>query len=325
MADRFLVTGALGCIGAWVVRQLVSEGTAVRAFDRAGDPYRLEMLLTPEEMAAVEFRLGDVTNQDDVTAAFDGVTHVVHLAALQIPFCRADPAMGALVNVVGTVHVFEAAKRAALAKPIAYASSIGMFDAADADAATHRLELDAVAHPTTLYGVYKQANEGTARVYWSEHAVPSVGLRPLVVFGPGRDQGLTSGTTKAMAAAAIGRPYHIGFGGRTLMQFAPDVAAMFVAVSRSEFRGAAVHNVGGAAVAVQDVVDAIAAQVPGGHHAITAADRELPLPADVDSSSLTALIGPMPATPLAEAVATTMTAFRSLHERGRLPERAYSD
>jgi len=33
--------------------------------------------------------------------------------------------------------------------------------------------------------VYKQANEGTARVYWRENGVSSVGLRPYIVFGPG--------------------------------------------------------------------------------------------------------------------------------------------
>ena len=61
--------------------------------------------------------------------------------------------------------------------------------------------------PGTLYGVYKRANEGTAHVYWADHGVASVGLRPHTVFGPGRDQGLTSAPTTAMLAAACGRPY----------------------------------------------------------------------------------------------------------------------
>lgn len=262
MAESFLVTGALGCLGSWVIRQLVSEGVRVVAFDRAGDPYRLRMLLSPEQLDAIEFRQGDVTTLDEVVEVVAGATNVIHLAALQIPACRQDPSLGAMVNVVGTVNVFEAAKLAGLGTPVTYASSIGMFDAADADPTTHRLEASAVAHPATHYGVYKQANEGTARVYWQDHGVGSVGLRPLVVYGPGRDQGLTSGPTKAMAAAATGQPYHIAFGGRTLMQFAPDVAAMFVAASRSGHKGAAVHNVGGAAVAVREVVNAIISEVP---------------------------------------------------------------
>ena len=82
--------------------------------------------------------------------------------------------------------------------------------------------------PGTLYGVYKRANEGTAHVYWADHGVASVGLRPHTVFGPGRDQGLTSAPTTAMLAAACGRPYRIPFGGTSQFQYAPDAARAFV-------------------------------------------------------------------------------------------------
>ena len=91
--------------------------------------------------------------------------------------------------------------------PIVYTSSIGMFAADDADPATGRLEADADAHPRNHYGVYKLANEGNARVYWLEDGVASVGLRPMTVYGVGRDQGMTSGPTKAIVAAVLGRPY----------------------------------------------------------------------------------------------------------------------
>ncbi len=50
--------------------------------------------------------------------------------------------------------------------------------------------------PATIYGVYKLANEGTARLYHAESGVPSVGIRPYVVYGPGRDQGMTAGPTR---------------------------------------------------------------------------------------------------------------------------------
>jgi nucleoside-diphosphate-sugar epimerase len=88
--------------------------------------------------------------------------------------------------------------------------------------------------PSTLYGVYKRANEGTADVYAAERGLPSVGLRPHTVYGPGRDQGLTSAPTVAMLAAAAGSPYRLPFGGAYQLQYAPDVAAAFVAAARSE-------------------------------------------------------------------------------------------
>ena len=59
--------------------------------------------------------------------------------------------------------------------------------------------------PRTLYGVYKQANESTAKVYYQDHDLSSIGLRPYVIYGPGRDQGMTSTPTKALLAVARGR------------------------------------------------------------------------------------------------------------------------
>ena len=89
-----------------------------------------------------------------------------------------------MVNVVGTVNVFEAVKRrGAGMAPIVYTSSIGMYSADDADPATGRLTADARPHPLNHYGVFKQANEGNARVYWLEdgirerRAAPDDGLR----------------------------------------------------------------------------------------------------------------------------------------------------
>ena len=58
-----------------------------------------------------------------------------------------------------------------------------MYAADDADPATGRLLADAEAHPHNHYGVYKRANEGNARVYWLDDGVPSIGLRPMTVFG----------------------------------------------------------------------------------------------------------------------------------------------
>ena len=111
--ERFLVTGALGCIGAWTVAGLARDGRPVVAFDLGGDRRRLEALLSPDELAAVTFVAGDVTDLAQVERSLDdhGISNVIHLAALQFPFCRADPPRGALVNVVGTVNLFEAVKR----------------------------------------------------------------------------------------------------------------------------------------------------------------------------------------------------------------------
>ena len=192
------MTGALGCIGAWTVRQLVREGVPVVAFDLGHDPRRIELIVEPDDLAAWTSSQGDITDLATVERALDeyGITNVIHLAALQVPFCRADPPLGAQVNVTGTVNVFEAVKRRGDGMaPVVYTGSIGMFSLSDVDPMTGRLEEDADAHPGNHYGVYKLANEGSARIYWADTGVPSVGLRPMTVYGAGRDQGMTSTPT----------------------------------------------------------------------------------------------------------------------------------
>jgi UDP-glucuronate 4-epimerase len=290
VSDRFLVTGALGCIGAWTCRLLVDEGVPVTAFDLGSDPHRLRLIMQPQELDRIDFVTGDITELEAVERALaeHEITNVVHLAALQVPFCKADPVLGARVNVVGTVNVFEAAKRAGLRTTIAYASSAAVYD-----------ERGEIA-PRTLYGVYKIANEGTARVYWADDGMASIGLRPFIVYGPGRDQGLTAAPTLAMQAAAHGEPYTIPFGGRTQMHYAPDVARAFVQAARSTPEGAAVYNLGGEAVALAELARLIGAEVE-------VDEQPLPFPDELPEPWFDT-----PLTPLADGITQTVELFRSV-------------
>jgi nucleoside-diphosphate-sugar epimerase len=291
-AERWLVTGALGCIGAWTVATLVREGADVVAFDLGTDDRRLRLIASPDEIGRVEFVQGDITDLatvERVLAAHD-VTHVVHLAALQVPFCRADPVLGSRVNVTGTVNVFEAAKRRALGTTIAYASSAAVFDARGEVA------------PGTIYGVYKLANEGTARIYWHEDGVASIGLRPFSVYGPGRDQGVTSGPTLAIEAAVRGEPYRIGFGGRTQLHYAPDVARAFVQAARSGPDGAATYSLGGPATAIADFVALLQAIVRGAD--VSFDETPLPFPEQLPEPWFDS-----PQTPLEQGMRETADCF----------------
>src|SRR6266511_2250281 len=208
LSERFLITGMLGCVGAWVARTLVREGAGVVGFDLGTDLRRLELIMEPNEVARVTLVRGDVTDLASLEQALDEheITNVIHLAAMLIPLVKADPPRGAHVNVVGTVNVFEAVKRRRdRIRGVAYASSAAVYDRADGAWVAE----DARGAPVTHYGVHKQANEGTARIYWLDDELPSVGLRPYVVYGPGRDQGVTAAPTLAMEAAARGDGYHI--------------------------------------------------------------------------------------------------------------------
>ena len=300
---RFLVTGAYGCIGAWVVHELVRAGRDVVTFDLSPEPRRLRLLLDDDAIAPIPHVAGDIAELATVERALDEheITNVIHLAALQVPFCRADPPLGARVNVVGTVNVFEAAKSRELA-PVVYASSVAAFDA----------DGTMEGHPGTIYGVYKRANESTAAVFFAESGVSSVGLRPHTVYGVGRDQGVTSAPTAAMLAAAAGKPYRIPYGGSAQLQLAQDAARAFVAASLAGHAGAPVHNLRGQKASVEEIVAAI------GSDAIGYDDLRLPFPEEVDSASFDELLPGFTETPLDDGVRTTVERFRALLAAGKI-------
>jgi UDP-glucuronate 4-epimerase len=320
--ERFLVTGALGCIGAWTVRALVREDVPVVAYDLGRNHRRLDQIMTADELARVSFVAGDITELAAVESALDDhrITNVIHLAALQVPFCRADPPLGALVNVVGTVNLFEAVKRRLdRMAPLVYTSSMGAYSASDVDAATGRLLEGVDGHPTTHYGVYKVANEGTARIYALDDGLASIGFRPMTVYGAGRDQGMTSSPTVAIAAAVMGVPFTITFGGTTVYQYAEDVALTLIMASRSSMVGAHVFNLGGHGVDMATWIETIESVVPEAAGLITHASTELPFPSEIDHAGLAA-IGPVPVTPVRDGIASTVAIFRRLASEGRLVE-----
>lgn len=316
--ERFLITGAMGCIGAWVVRNLVQADVPTVVFDLSTDQHRLKLIMTDEEIERVKFIKGDITNTETVIRAVKetGVTHLIHLAAVQIPFCQTDPVTGAMINVVGTINVFEAAKQAGL-KQITYASSVVVYGPRT-DYAERLLSHRAPLNPQYHYGVYKQANEGNARIYWQDDQIASIGLRPYTVYGPGRDQGLTSAPTQAMLAAAAGKPSHIPFGGYNGFQFVDDIAKTFIQVARTPFAGAEVFNLKGEVVHMKETVAAIEAAAPSVKGLITFDDKPLPFPDGQEDTELRALLGQVPATPLKEGVAQTIAHFKTALQKGLL-------
>jgi nucleoside-diphosphate-sugar epimerase len=309
--DHFLVTGALGCVGAWVVRNLVQSGVTTTIYDLGTDQKRLQLIMDKDEMTAIRYAEGgDITNLDMLKRTFveNNITHVIHLAALQVPFCRANPSLGAQVNVTGTVNVFEAARYAGLNR-VVYASSMAVYGPREIYP-PGLLAHDAPLDPRNLYGVYKQANEGTARIYFADANVSSIGLRPYTIYGPGRDQGMTSAPTSAMLAAARGEAFHIPFGGTCAYQHADDVAKMFIQAAYSTFEGAGVFNLKGEIAHMSEVVSLIEQAAPEIRGRITFDETPLALPDGADDSELVKVLGTLPNRPLGEGIATTIAHFR---------------
>ena len=312
MAETYFITGAQGCIGSWIVKALIERGDTAVVFDRSDDSRRLSAIMSDEDLAKVRFISGDITDGASVLAALDDseAINVIHLAGLQVPTCKADPVTGALVNVAGTLNVFEAARKLGLAR-VVYASSAAVYGMNDDDVA---LDETAQCEPTTHYGVFKRANEGNARVYYLDHGVNSVGLRPLTVYGVNRDTGLTSDPTKAMKSAVLGRPFHIRFGGATDFQYVADTAAAFIACADNTLAGAHVFNLHGETVTVERIANFINASAD----LITFGGPPIPIAAAMDDSAIRNMIGSVPSTPLETGMRETMDRFAKLRDAGRL-------
>jgi len=317
---RFLITGAKGFIGAWIVKRLVERGDWPAIFDVDRQSHRLSALLTEEQMARVCFAEGDVTNFEELDRAVaeHGITHLIHLAAVQVPTCAANPRLGAQINIIGTLNVFEVARRRRdLIERVVYASSAAVFGPEDFYGKSTVPE-GAALEPGTHYGVFKQCNEGNARVFYQADGISSVGLRPWAVYGVGRDVGVTSGPTKAIKAAVLGRDYTIRFTGGLDLQYVEDTAEIFLRCAESELPGARVYTLRGEVTCMEKFIAALERDSPQAHGRIRAAGPALPIAYDLDNSALIRDLGQVPSTPLAEGIRETRMIFERLRDAGRL-------
>ena len=301
-----LVTGAGGCIGSWVLALLTHAGVPVCAFDLKADTRRPALLMSETDLKKVHWYEGDIADTAAVKAAVkhSGARAIIHLAALQVPFCRANPVAGALVNVVGTVNVFEAAKEVGI-KRLTYASSVAAYGALENGQAM-----------ATLYGAYKYCNEQTAKVYSEENGLHSVGIRPGVVYGVGRDQGMTSKTTVALLAAAAHQAYDIPFSGHVSWLFAAEAASAFIRSVAQERVGAPVFDLNGIYASVEEGMAVLKKLAP--HAQVVIKGEPLAFPMDKSDTPLKAFIGDYGQMPLAQGIAATYEAFTQLLKDQRI-------
>ncbi len=317
---RVLLTGGYGCIGSWIVKNLIERGDHVWIYDLRQDTRRLELLLDPEQIMQACFLEGDVTDLSGLRSAIERqqISHVIHLAGLQVPVCRADPLLGAKVNVLGTLTVFQAVLLAgAQIERLVYASSSAVFGPPD-EYSAGPLSDDVPLRPSTHYGAFKVCNETNARIYFQDSGLSSIGLRPWTVYGVGRDFGMTSEPTKAIKSMAIGRAYHISYGGKQDLQLADDVAKVFIRCLTAPYTGANAYNIRGTVADLPAFLAALQEADPKAAQQISHGDKQLPIAYDLDDSRLQHDLGPMSVTPLAEGVRRTLGHFKSLQRQGRL-------
>jgi UDP-glucose 4-epimerase len=297
-ARRVLVTGAAGFIGAWILRTLVREGWEPVVFDLSRDRRLVAEICGAAIAETLDWITGDIANADDLHSAARGTDAIIHLAGLLTPGCRANPARGAQINLIGLLNVFAAAKALGHER-VLYMSSAGVYGP----------DGGSIPQPTTLYGAFKLAGEICAKAFAADDGISSIGIRPYVVYGPGREQGLSAGPSLAARAIGEGRSYTISFTGPLDMIHVGDVAEAFVTALETKLEGAHIVNLFGQRLEAEAVARELQLLAPSGL-TVNAEGPAMPivLPQADDSSNLLKAWSPRP---LAEGLAQTIEFYRT--------------
>jgi nucleoside-diphosphate-sugar epimerase len=266
------------------------------------------------------FEPADVRQPDrllEILQKYD-ISHVAHLAALQTPDCNAHRDLGLQINLAGTQNLIESIKASGLTmQRFVFASSIAVYGPRTFYP-PGRVPMLAEPHPVNVYGAWKLAGENISRIFAEETGTPTISLRPGVLYGPGRDAGLTSTPTTAMKQVAKGQPYHIPFRNRQDYLYAPDVGAAFGMSLIEPFQGYATYTLPSHTVDTEQFVAAIetAASDLGirSHCDITVGTDDVPFVCDLDYEPFLQAIPDAPHTLLRVAVKQSIEVF--LHQIG---------
>ena len=319
-----LVTGGYGCIGAELIKWLLrNTDEQVLLGSRIVTAARTERTFHDVDCSKLNCVSIDVSDQNQINGIFaeHNIDRIAHLGALQTPDCNANKDMGMQINLGGTQKLLETVRRTGpdKLKRFVFASSIGVYgprDTYDAD----RVHMLAEPNPVNVYGVWKLASENILKLFSEESGVACVSLRPGVLFGPGRDLGLTSTPTMALKAIALGVPYQIPFQSKQDYLYAPDVGAAFGISLMEPFDGYGAFTLPAVTLAMSDVVETMrqAAAEAGleENFKVTFGDQEVPFICDLEFQSVCDVFPGMPRTDFRQAMVESLRVYVDHVERG---------
>jgi UDP-glucose 4-epimerase len=238
----YLVTGGAGFIGSHLTARLLAEGGCVRVLDNFSTGSAANL---PSTGADLEVIHGDVRDLAAVERAVQGTTAIFHQAALRsVPRSVLDPLATNEHNVTGTLHVFEAARRAGVRR-VVYASSSSVYG----DRPDLPKREDQAPAPISPYAVSKLAAERYGSVWHRLYGVETVGLRYFNVFGPRQDPASEYAAVipKFILWGLRGEPLEIHGDGRQSRDFTyiDDVVNANLRAGLAPDVGGEVFNVGG--------------------------------------------------------------------------------
>ena len=172
---RYLITGATGFLGPYLVRRLTADGSQCRCLVRNGSD------TTKLEAYGAKTVVGDITSPETLIGLADGTDCLLHMATLgHMNNYTVTERMFEQINVMGTINIMTEALRAGVPK-VVHCSSVAAMGICPDNPATEQ----SACNPHHPYGRSKLHAEQEVLRLVEEQGLPAAIVRFSMLYGPG--------------------------------------------------------------------------------------------------------------------------------------------
>lgn len=173
---KYLITGATGFIGPYLLQRLTANGHSCRCLVRPGSEIKIN------QAPGIEIVHGDITQPETLAGIGEGMDYLLHLAATlgHMSDFIADDNRFENINVNGTINIMQEALRAGI-KKIVHCSSVAAMGISHEIPATETTP----CNPHDAYGRSKLKAENKVKILVKEKKLPASIVRFSMIYGPG--------------------------------------------------------------------------------------------------------------------------------------------